>query len=112
MLVPPKYFLTSRISELLSSIEASRAVINSITIPPEVEANIRRQSTLKSSLFSARIEGNPLTLQEVTMTPSKDQKKQEVYNIFKGLQLVHSRGSRDLTQSFVLELHKNVMKGL
>lgn len=62
MLIPPKYFLTPKISKLLASIEASKEVINSITIPPEIESNIRRQSTLKSSLFSAR-KGKEIFLQ-------------------------------------------------
>lgn len=56
MLIPPKYFLAPKISELLGSIQACKEVIDSIQIPPEVETNIRRQSILKSSLFSARIE--------------------------------------------------------
>ncbi|CAN5192016.1 Dot/Icm type IV secretion system effector CoxFIC1 [soil metagenome] len=112
MLIPPKYFLTPEISKRLQEIEAAKAVIASVTIPPEVETNIRRASTLKSSLFSARIEGNPLTLAEVTGKPSKDQKKQEVFNLLKGLSLVHDRGSRDITMSFLLQLHEKVMKEL
>lgn len=87
-------------------------MLDAITIPPEVETNIRRQSILKSSLFSARIEGNPLTLDELTTAPSKDQKKQEVLNILKGLQLVQKRGARDLSVTFVTDLHTEVMKDL
>ncbi|MBI2315025.1 Fic family protein [Candidatus Daviesbacteria bacterium] len=112
MLIPPKYFLTSKISLLLSKIEAAKEVINSISIPPEIEINIRRQSTLKSSLFSARIEGNPLTLEEVNHSPSKDQRKREVYNILKALNLVYQRGFKDLTDRLILELHKIVLDQL
>ena len=71
MLIPAKYVLTPKITEALSSIESSKAVIDSITIPPEIETNIRRRSSLKSSLFSARIEGNALTLDELK-TGSKE----------------------------------------
>lgn len=112
MLIPPKYFLTTKIAGFLQSIEASREVISSISIPLEVEANIRGQSVLKSSLFSARIEGNPLTLDELPQKSSSDQKKREVFNILKALQLVHQRASRDLTLSFILQIHKKVMEGL
>lgn len=111
MLIPPKYIHTPRISELLAQIEAAKEVIDSITIPPEIEANIRRHSTLKSSLFSARIEGNPLTLSELA-TVSESQKKREVFNILKALNRVQKYGSRDLTQSIILELHKITMSGL
>jgi Fic family protein len=70
MLIPPIYELTPPISQLLSSIEASRAVIDAIPLQKELETNIRRKTTLKSSLFSARIEGNDLTLEEVEHSPS------------------------------------------
>ncbi len=112
MLVPPKYQLTPKISQLLQSIEGSRQVIDSITVPPEIEQNIRRQSTLKSSLFSARIEGNPLTLEEIQTNPSKNQKKQEVFNILKALNWTHQRNARDLSSKDILNLHKMVMEGL
>ncbi len=112
MLIPPKYIFTPKISQYLQIIEAAKSVIDAINIPPEVEMNIRRQSLLKSSLFSARIEGNTLTLEELTRTPSKDQKKVEVINILKGLQMVQKRGGRDLTITFIKDLHKKVMAGL
>ncbi len=112
MLIPPKYFLTREISQRLQSIEASKEVINSINIPPEIETNIRRRSTLKSSLFSARIEGNPLTLEELQRTASKDQKKKEVYNLLRALNWVYQRGARGLTAKNILDLHQMVMKGL
>lgn len=112
MLIPPRYVFTPKMSQFLSSIESSKEVINSITIPPELEINIRRQSTLKSSLFSARIEGNPLTLLEVSSKPSKDQKKMEVFNILKALNFLQQRSARDLSEHDVLKLHSIVMFGL
>lgn len=112
MLIPPKYQLTPKISELLASIEASRQVIEAVKIPPEVERNIRRQSTLRSSLFSARIEGNPLTLEELTNTPSKDQKKIEVFNILRALNWITQKRFKDLTAQDLLYLHYCVMEGL
>lgn len=112
MLIPPKYFLTQRITELLQSIAASKEVINTITIPPEIEINIRRQSILKSSLFSARIEGNTLTLEEFPQKSSKDTKKLEVSNILKALNSLRLRGKQDLTIKRVLDLHKILMDQL
>ncbi len=112
MLIPPKYILTPKISQSLASIEASREVINSIHIPPEIEMNIRRQSTLKSSLFSARIEGNPLTLDELSKSPSKNQQKIEVFNILKALNWIQDRGLKDLTLKDILQLHNLVLFGL
>lgn len=112
MLIPSKYQLTQRISELLASIEASKEVIDSINIPPEVELNIRRASTLRSSLFSARIEGNELTLDDLPIRPSKDQRKQEIFNILKALNLIYARPAKDLNLKDLLNFHQIVMKGL
>lgn len=112
MLVPPKYILTSKLSQCLSSIEAAKEVIDAVTIPPETERNIRRQSTLKSSLFSARIEGNPLTLEDINKNTSKDHRRQEVFNILKALNLVHQRSFKNLTSGFILNLHKVVLRDI
>lgn len=112
MLIPPKYILTPKISEYLQSIEASKQVIESFPLPSEIEQNIRRASTLRSSLYSARIEGNPLTLDEYSNKPSTDQKKVEVMNILKGLEFIHERQARDITINVLLETHEIVMKGL
>lgn len=112
MFIPPKYFLTPKISEFLALIEASREVINSLQIPPEIEINIRRQSILKSSLFSARIEGNNLTLDDLQAQSSKDKKKIEVFNILKGLNLILSEGGKNITLKQILQLHEIVMDNL
>jgi Fic family protein len=111
MLIPPKYNLVPEISQLLSSIEASREVIDSITIPPEVENNIRRKSSLKSSLFSARIEGNDLTMDDIN-TGSHNQKRAEVYNILKALNYIHEKQKKDVTVKEILTIHKLTMDGL
>ena len=112
MVIPPKYFLTPKITQFLQSIEASKEVINSIEVPLELETNIRRKSTLKSSLFSARIEGNTLTLDQLPKAPSKSQKTQEVFNILKALNWVFERRSKDLNLKDILKLHQMVMEGL
>lgn len=111
MLIPPKYTLTPKISQALQTIEACKQVIDSINIPPEVEQNIRRQSTLKSSLFSARIEGNTQTLESLSKS-SKDRKNIEVFNILRALNWVFQRNSSELTEKDILDLHKMVMEGL
>jgi Fic family protein len=111
MVIPAKYILTPKISQLLASIESSKAIIDSIPIPPEIEMNIRRRSSLKSSLFSARIEGNSLTLDELK-TGSKEQKQVEVFNILKALNMIHQRPLRNLTSKDILNLHQTVLSGL
>lgn len=112
MLIPPKYLLNYKISQLLSSIEASREVINTIAIPPEIETNVRRKSILKSSLFSARIEGNTLTLDDLQTGSAKDQKKVEVFNILKAHNLLLTKKSKYMSLKDILDYHRVVMNGL
>lgn len=111
MLIPPIYRLTPKIVEFLQSIEASREVVDAISIPSEVENNIRRQSHLKSSLFSARIEGNPLTLADLTSS-SKTLQKLEVLNISKGLDYVYKRSSNQIKIGDILKWHEIIMDKL
>jgi Fic family protein len=112
MLIPPTYQLTAEIVSLLTSISAHRDVISSVTVPTEVERTIRRQSTLRSSLFSAKIEGNTLTLDEVSRLPSKDQRKAEVWGILRASNWIFEREKKDITLADVLTLHSLSMKGL
>jgi Fic family protein len=110
MLIPPRYTLTNEISQLLNRIEAARAVIEAITIPPELEVNIRRQSTLKSALYSARIEGSELTMEDLPGSPN--QKKAEVYNILKATNWLFEKRSKDLSLADILQSHKIALGGL
>ncbi len=111
MIIPPKYTLTKEITTLLSEIEGARAVIDATIVAPEIETNIRRRTTLQSSLFSARIEGNSLTMDELT-PGSNTQKKAEVFNVLKALEWIREREKKDITMSELLNIHKIVMKGL
>jgi hypothetical protein len=45
-------------------IEASRAVVEHIALPLEVQPELRRRARLRSTHYSTRIEGNRLTLTE------------------------------------------------
>lgn len=87
-------------------------MIKSIDIPVEIETNIRRRSILKSSLFSARIEGNTLTLDELPKVSSQSQKTKEVFNILKVLNWVYERRSKDITTRDILRIHQMVMTSL
>lgn len=112
MKIPPKYFLTPKISQLLQTIEANKEVINSVTTPLEIEHNIRRKSILRSSLFSARIEGNNTTEESLPQLSSKDQKHHEIFNILKALEWIYQRSARDFNTKDLLTLHQMVMNNL
>lgn len=112
MIIPPKYFLTPQISRLLSEIEGSKQVVDTVKIPIEIESNIRRRSTLQSSLFSARIEGNPTTPENLPKLSSTDLKKVEINNVLRAMNWIAQRTTRDITIKDIFHLHGLVMKGI
>lgn len=112
MLIPPKYTLTPRISELLSQIEVNKEIVDTISIPLKVEQNIRRKSILKSSLFSARIEGNNATLDSYPKLSPKDKKRIEVNNILRTINWIIQSKTKDITAKEILFLHSMVMKNI
>lgn len=65
MKFPPVFVLTPTIKQLLYDLDVLRAGYELHPVPAAQAVNLRRVSLLKSSLFSARIEGNPLELSDV-----------------------------------------------
>lgn len=111
------YIKTEEISRLLNRIEVAKGVIEQLPSVPHVEETIRRTTLLKSSLFSARIEGNPLRLEDITAAnlerPQRDQKKQEVANIFASLRYLRSSAHQHtLSLELIRELHRRVLTGI
>jgi Fic family protein len=60
----PRYTLTSGMARRLMEIEAARAVVEQIPLPPAIVSEMRNRARLRSTHYSTRIEGNRLTLAE------------------------------------------------
>ncbi len=112
MKFPPKYQITPEILELISKIEAQRIYFSSIILPNEVIQKIERASLLKSSLFSARIEGNPLELPDLTLGNSKDAKKLEVFNILDAIRFIEIGNKLDITTKLLKDIHAMILKDI
>lgn len=106
----PKYAITPEILELISKIEVLKLHLLSLNPPEQIKIKFKRASLLKSSLFSARIEGNPLELHN--LETGEDEKKQEVFNILDAIRLIESSKVDDISKDFLLKLHKIVLKDL
>lgn len=114
MVIPPQYTITPQILELVSKIDAIRIYLSLIKIPDLLKENIQRVSILKSSLFSARIEGNPLTLGDFDTISSDKQKKIEVFNILNAASFIDKefKAGDKITKKNILDLHKIAMDNL
>ncbi len=113
MKIPPPYTITPEIVKLITQIEASRLFLTNLNIPVPILEKIKRVSLLKSSLFSARIEGNPLTFNDV-QNIGKSDKKQEIFNIVDAVNLLDKVILKDqiIDDKNIFQLHRKVMNGI
>jgi len=79
----PNFRYTHKIVNNLTAIAKARAVILNAPLIPKWEVSLRREALLRSAHSSTAIEGNPLTLEQVSelaagrniMVRRKDKKK-------------------------------------
>lgn len=97
----------------ITQIESYRLHIASLNLPKPLKEKIQRVSLLKSSLFSARIEGNPLELADVEVRDKKSQKKLEVFNIMEAIRFIDGHVKKgDLKKDLLLQIHMLVLEDL
>lgn len=113
----PTYKLTSKLLTNIAEIERLYGQIEAIAIPSKLELNLKRDNLIKSSYASNRIEGNPLTLPEVTnlllderVPTNRDEK--EVVNYFKLLSELDEYKDHKLTINLVKEVHQKLLLGV
>jgi Fic family protein len=113
MKIPPKYKITREILSLISKVDANLMYLSSLTIPNELKQKIQRVSLLKSSLFSARIEGNTATLETISKSNSGQEKNLEIFNILKANKFLEKtvKNNFEITKKHIYELHSLVMSG-
>lgn len=113
----PTYKLTNKLLTNITQVERLYGQIEGLKLPKKLELNLTRHNLIQSSYASNRIEGNPLTLPEVTnlllddrVPTNRDEK--EVVNYFGILQHLTEYKDRPMDISLVKELHKRLMTGV
>lgn len=109
----PSYTITPEMLGFLAKIDANREVILRHPPHPTLVDKLNRSSILKSSLFSARIEGNRLDM--IDLEPSSQEREQlEIQNILTTITSIdrHITPGKRLTTSFIRKLHSLVMNHL
>jgi Fic family protein len=112
MKIPPQYVINNEILELISKIEANLYFLSSLKLNPKLIKKIIRMNILQSSLFSAKIEGNPLDLDDLK-TKGKTKTKDEVFNIVKAIEYIQKKVKKDflIDKNFIFDLHSLIMTG-
>lgn len=114
MKIPPKYSISDQMLSLVSKIEAERLYFSSLNLEGQIKENIQRVSLLKSSLFSARIEGNTLEISDFDFgSETEEERKEEIFNIVNATKYIDKDIERNaITKDTILNLHSLVLKNL
>lgn len=113
----PNFEYSDKIVSNLTLIAEARAIILSAPLVPKWEVSLRRDALLRSAHSSTAIEGNRLSLEQVSnlargrevMATRKD--KQEVLNYFEALERIPEFADRlPFTKADLLEVHEIVTK--
>ena len=111
MVIPPQYTTTPHILNLLSQIESMRLYAEKSNLHKHVSNTLRRNSFLRSSLYSARIEGN--TLSEVSLQEENaDRETHEIINIMKTLEFIDTTHIPTIDHSLIRKLHTMIGEGI
>jgi len=114
---PPKYQLTPRLVSLVTQAERLYGQIEGLKIPKKLELNLKRNNLIQSSYASNKIEGNPLTLPEVTnlllddrVPVNRDEK--EVVNYFGILTNLKDYVKAPISVALMKKIHFRLMDGV
>jgi Fic family protein len=114
----PAFSFTKPIVDSLVRIAASREIVLHARLIPKWEVSLRRDQILRAAHASTAIEGNPLTLEEVSrladgrevMASRKAQAEVLNYlSVLEHIEMYHARGTID--REAILTLHRDVTKG-
>lgn len=114
-----KVTLTNDILKKISAIDENRFLLREIELPIMIKNRLRKNSKKKSSYASTKLEGNPLTEEQVNEVIERDDHKhflkpeQEVRNYYLALNLLEEKLKiRELfSKELILEVQAMVEKG-
>ena len=116
-MLQPKFTLSPEIIANLTKIERLYGQLEGLRIPKKLELNLERDHLIKSTYISNSIEGNPLSLPEVTnlllgdrVPANRDER--EVKNYFDLLKSLDQYVNKPLTLSTVTDLHGKLFKSV
>jgi Fic family protein len=112
MRIPPNFNLSKIVWNYLSEIEKKREVFNrGDQISEQQWQRLISENLLQSSLYSAKIEGNPLELRDISRLSIKKREHLEVRNIIRALKYIKKNihQNQKITVKFIARLHAITM---
>lgn len=113
----PNYQLSQELLSQITQIERLYGQLEALKIPQKLELNLERTNLVQSAYVSNSIEGNPLSLREVTnllldgrVPVNRDEK--EVRNYFDILKKLPEYTDQELDIELTNQVHKQLMTGV
>lgn len=113
MQIPPKLIYTGEILNKIVKIRSIKLYLKDINFDSLVIKKIQKKNILNSSLYSAKIEGNPLEFNQLDLSP-RNKQKLEVLNIVSALNYIEKKllKSQPIDNTLLKKLHQLVMAQL
>lgn len=112
----PRFSYSHHLVRHLGVIEAARAVIEVLPLPPDTTLRLRHDALQRSTRSSTQIEGNPLDEAAVRRAIARSDRtgsdaEQEVRNYWRALDRVEefAEAQTPITEAFIKELHRIVI---
>jgi Fic family protein len=102
---------SEELKSLIIEIEALNRSVTLMDLPIQNIEIAKRQQVLNSALYSARIEGNPLTLEKMKTDP-RMKYKNEIQNIQKAIGWISQKQMLEVNSELIKKLHEIAMKNL
>ncbi len=113
-----KVNLNNKILEMIVSIETNKNLLSSVVIPNQLRNRLRKITSKKSTYASNKIEGNPLTFEQVSNlidSPNNHLMKpeQEIVNYYLANEFLEKalKAKRSLSIDLILDVQKIIVKG-
>lgn len=111
----PVFTITETILKNLTTIASSVVTVENSPLIPKWEVSIRREALLRNAHASTAIEGNPLTLDQVSQLAAgrnimvQRKAKAEVLNYLKVLQDIPRLARDSITEQTICAIHRELM---
>lgn len=113
MIIPFRYRLSKDIVSLLNQLEKLKTILDLLPVNKKLDLYHRKKSILKSALYSARIEGNPLTVDDLFRRSGRINHKLELTNLSRAMEFIfRSSWKKHLVSKDLKHLHSILFSGL
>ena len=115
----PNYTITLEIAKDLAKIEESKQQFENTPVSATLLSSLRKSSRLVATHYSTQIEGNRLTMEEVTQvveqkvsgSAGRERDEKEVKNYYLALEYVDNNHIKPLTEKILQTIHGLVLFG-